>query len=105
MTAAAAVVARCSCSRIHCGIARGLTATQWLLLLALAVLCMFLPTLLQAEGIKRVGAQRGSLAGTIGPPAAMFLGMVLLGERPGPWQLLGTGLILAGIVLIAALCD
>jgi drug/metabolite transporter (DMT)-like permease len=78
-----------------------LTATQWLLQLALAVLCMFLPTLLQAEAIRRVGAQRGSLAGTIGPPSAMFLGMVFLAERPGPWQLLGTVLILAGIVVIA----
>src|SRR6185369_7965417 len=52
---------------------------QWLLLLALAVLCMFLPTLCQAEGIRRVGAQRGSLASTIGPPAAMLLGVALLG--------------------------
>ena len=53
---------------------------QWLLLLALAVLCMFLPTLCQAEGIRRLGAQRGSMASTIGPPAAMLLGAALLGR-------------------------
>ena len=74
---------------------------QWLLLLALAVLCMFLPTLCQAEGIRRVGAQRGSLASTIGPPAAMLLGVAMLGERPSLWQLLGTGLIMVGIFIIA----
>jgi drug/metabolite transporter (DMT)-like permease len=74
---------------------------QWLLLLALAVLCMFLPTLCQAEGIRRLGAQRGSMASTIGPPAAMLLGAVLLDERPGTWQIVGTGLILAGIAVIA----
>jgi drug/metabolite transporter (DMT)-like permease len=78
-----------------------LDVKQWLLLLALAVLCMFLPTLCQAEGIRRLGAQRGSMASTIGPPAAMLLGAALLGERPGAWQVMGTLLILGGIAVIA----
>jgi len=74
---------------------------QWMLLMALAVLCMFLPTLCQAEGIRRIGAQRGSMASMIGPPAAMLLGVALLGESPGVWQLTGTGLIVVGIAIIA----
>jgi drug/metabolite transporter (DMT)-like permease len=78
-----------------------LGAHQWLLLLALAVLGMFLPTLCQAAAIRRIGAERGALASTVGPPAALLLGMLLLGERPGPWQLAGTALIVAGILLIA----
>ncbi|MET0281907.1 MAG: DMT family transporter [Steroidobacteraceae bacterium] len=78
-----------------------LTAREWLLLAALAVLGMFLPTLCQAAAIRRIGAERGALASTIGPPAALLLGMLLLGERPGPGQLAGTGLIVAGILLIA----
>ena len=78
-----------------------LGSRQWLLLLSLAVLCMFLPTLLQAAGIKRVGAARGALGGTIGPPAAMLLGMLFLGEDPSGWQLAGTLLILGGILVIA----
>ena len=78
-----------------------LDARQWLLLLALAVLCMFLPTLCQAEGIRRLGAQRGSLASTIGPPAAMLLGILFLKEQPGIWQLLGTALIIVGIAVVA----
>ena len=72
----------------------------WLLLLALAVLCMFLPTLMQAAGIKAIGAVRGALVSTVGPPAALLLGAALLGERPGPVQLLGTALILVGVVII-----
>jgi hypothetical protein len=73
----------------------------WLLLLALAVLCMFLPTLLQAEGIQRVGAVRGALAATVGPPASLLFGAALLGERPGVVQLAGTALVIAGIVVLS----
>jgi drug/metabolite transporter (DMT)-like permease len=78
-----------------------LGAHEWLLLLALAVLCMFLPTLCQAEAIKRIGAQRSSLASTISPPAALLLGTVFLHEQPGIWQLAGTVAILAGIVFLS----
>jgi len=78
-----------------------LDAGDWLLLGVLAVLCMFLPTLFQAGAISRIGAERAALASTIGPPAALLLGVLLLGERPDAGQLAGTVLILAGIVLIA----
>ena len=44
---------------------------------------MFLPTLLQAGGIRRIGAERGSLAGTIGPPAALLMGMAAWVNNPG----------------------
>jgi drug/metabolite transporter (DMT)-like permease len=78
-----------------------LHASQWGLLLGLAVLCMFLPTLLQAGAIRLLGAERASLSSTVGPPAALFLGVLLLGERPTAWQLLGTTSILCGVVLLA----
>lgn len=74
---------------------------SWLLLLALAVLCMFLPTLLQAEGIRRVGAVRGALAATVGPPASLMFGALLLGERPGLVQVAGGLLVIAGVVVIS----
>lgn len=82
-----------------------LTLHEVLLLVALAVLGMFLPTLCQAAAIRRIGAERGALASTIGPPAALLFGMVALGERPGIWQLVGTAVILAGIVLVARGAD
>jgi drug/metabolite transporter (DMT)-like permease len=73
----------------------------WLLLSCLAVLCLLLPTLMQAEGIRRIGAVRGALVSTVGPPAALLMGAALLGERPGPWQLLGTALIIVGVLVIS----
>lgn len=72
----------------------------WLLLLSLGVLCMFLPTLMQAEGIRIIGAVRGALVSTVGPPAALLLGAALLGERPTAWQLTGTALIILGVFII-----
>jgi len=97
MTAAAVVVCLVFLFTHPLSVLAEITLTQWLLLLALAVLCMFLPTLLQAGGIRRIGAERGSLAGTIGPPAAMLMGVTAMGETPGAWQLLGTAMILGGI--------
>lgn len=99
-SAAAFVLAAFLAARPMAAVA-ALDAHDWLLLVALAVLCMFLPTLFQAGAIRHIGAERGALASTIGPPAALLMGMALLGERPGLWQLLGTGLILAGIMVIA----
>lgn len=101
MSAAAVCVLIAFLLRHPVSVVLQLNLHQWLLLLALAVLCMFLPTLCQAEGIRRIGAQRGSMASMIGPPAAMLLGVALLGESPGIWQLAGTGLIVVGIAIIA----
>jgi drug/metabolite transporter (DMT)-like permease len=101
MAAAALFVAVVHLFSHPVGVVLALDAKQWLLLLALAVLCMFLPTLCQAEAIKRIGAQRSSLASTISPPAALLLGTVFLNEQPGIWQLAGTVAILAGIVFLS----
>ncbi len=99
--AAAGFVLVCFLASRPLAVVAVLDAHDWLLLVALAVMGMFLPTLFQAGAISRIGAERGALASTIGPPAALLLGVLILGERPGYWQLAGTALILVGIVLIA----
>ncbi|MEO7775268.1 MAG: DMT family transporter [Steroidobacteraceae bacterium] len=77
-----------------------LDAASWLLLIALAVLCMVVPSLMQAGGIRRIGAVRGAIISTVGPPAAMLLGAGLLHEHPTLWQVLGTALIVVGVLVI-----
>jgi drug/metabolite transporter (DMT)-like permease len=72
----------------------------WLLLGALAVVCMLLPSLMQASGIRRIGAVRGAIFSTVGPPTTMLLGAALLHERPGPWEIVGTALIILGVFVI-----
>jgi len=74
--------------------------TAWMLLALIAVLCMFLPASFQAEGVRRIGAQRGAVLSTVGPPTTVLLAWVLLEERLGLWQWLGMGLIVLGILVL-----
>ena len=69
-----------------------------------AIACMFLPGLLQAEGMRRVGAQRAAIGSTIGPPTTIVLAALFLGERLNGWQLLGSAMIV-GSVLVLSLAE
>lgn len=77
-----------------------ITPAAWLLLALISVLCMFLPALLQAEGVRRIGAQRGAVLSTVGPPTTVLIAWALLGERLGGWQWLGIALIVGGILAL-----
>ncbi len=72
----------------------------WLMLAVLGVFVMFVPALMQAEGVRRVGAQRGALVSTAGPPTTILLAWLLLGERMSAWQLTGVALIVGGILVL-----
>lgn len=78
----------------------GLGLEAWLLLLGIAVFCMFLPASLQAEGVRRIGAQRGAVLSTVGPPTTVVLAWGLLGERLSIWQWAGMALIVLGILVL-----
>ena len=68
--------------------------------LTMALLSTVLPTFLIAEAIKRIGANRTSLVGSLGPVFTIWLGWWLLGE-PVHWiQLGGVALVLAGVTLV-----
>jgi drug/metabolite transporter (DMT)-like permease len=75
-------------------------AVSWLLVAPLAIFCMFLPSLLIAEGIRRIGAERGAVVSTVSPPTTIVLAWLLLGERMTVAQLLGAALIVIGILAL-----
>ena len=71
-----------------------------LLSLTMAIFATVLPTYLVAEAIKRIGANRTSLVGSLGPVFTIWLGWWILGE-PVYWiQLGGAALVLAGVMLV-----
>ena len=76
------------------------SASAWALLVILAIVCMFLPASFQAEGVRRVGAQRGAVLSTVGPPTTVVLAWILLDERLTLWQWLGIALIVLGILVL-----
>jgi len=72
----------------------------WMILAVLGVFVMFVPALMQAEGVRRIGAQRGALVSTAGPPTTILLAWLLLDERMSAWQLTGVALIVGGILVL-----
>jgi drug/metabolite transporter (DMT)-like permease len=61
---------------------------------------MFLPASFQAEGVRRIGAQRGAVLSSVGPPTTVLLAFFLLRERLSAWQWVGMALIVLGIMVL-----
>lgn len=77
-----------------------INARSWWLLLMLTVTTTVAPVLLLAEGVRRIGAQRGALLSTVGPPSTIGFSALFLGETLAWFQLLGILAVLAGILLL-----
>jgi drug/metabolite transporter (DMT)-like permease len=68
------------------------------LALTMAAVSTVLPIAMTAEGIRRIGASRASVIGSVGPIATIFLGFVFLGEPITLVQLFGAALVMAGVL-------
>lgn len=67
--------------------------------MAMALFSTVLPILWQSAAIRRIGAARTVLIGTLGPGLTIFFGWRLLGEPVSLSQLAGTGLVMAGVMM------
>lgn len=72
----------------------------WLSLLN-ATACTFAPVILVMMGIERLGAALAAQTGLVGPMSTILMGIFILGEPMTPWIVAGTGLVLAGVALLA----
>ena len=68
--------------------------------LLMAIVSTVLPAWFMSEGIRRVGAHRAAMAGSIGPVATILLGYWFLGEPVSLSQLAGAAVVLAGVTLV-----
>ena len=66
----------------------------------MALVSTALPIYLMAEALKRIGANRASLIGSIGPVFTIALGYWLLDEPIHAIQLVGAALVLGGVMLV-----
>jgi drug/metabolite transporter (DMT)-like permease len=76
-------------------------AYVWSLLTVLALACMFIPGLMQAEGVRRVGAETGAIASTVGPPTTIVLAALFFDERLNFWQVLGSAMIVGSVLVMS----
>jgi drug/metabolite transporter (DMT)-like permease len=68
--------------------------------IALAMLATVIPSFLLSAGMKRLGSNNLAIITSIGPVATLFQAHWILGESFTWQQLLGTGLVIAGVLLI-----
>lgn len=67
---------------------------------AMAIFSTLLPVFWQSAAIRRIGAARAVLIGTLGPMLTIFFAWLLLEEPVSLAQLGGAGLVLAGVLLV-----
>jgi len=68
-----------------------------------ATVCTVVPIWMVMRGVQLIGASAASQVGMIGPLSTLWMASVLLDEPVGPTLLLGTGLVLAGIIWLGRL--
>ena len=69
--------------------------------LAMAVLSTAVPVFMTSEALKRVGANTVAIIGALGPVTTIAFGWLGLEEVMTPLQLLGSALVLVGVVVIS----
>jgi drug/metabolite transporter (DMT)-like permease len=72
----------------------------WGLIVFMTAATNVIPLFMVSASIRRIGAQRAAIVSSIGPPATIVLAMLVLGEALHPPQVLGAGLIIAGILVL-----
>ncbi len=78
----------------------GAEVPAWLALAELVVVAAALAYVLGVVGARRLGSTLASFVGLTEVLFAVLFAWVLLGELPGPWQLAGGVVVLAGIVAV-----
>jgi drug/metabolite transporter (DMT)-like permease len=71
--------------------------------IVVGVVCTALAYTLWTEGVSRIRVQHSSILGYLEPLSAPFYALLLLGEWPGPWTLMGGALIIVAGVLVVTM--
>ena len=83
------------------GAGRHLNGRDLVVGVVLGVVCTALAYTLWTEGVSRVRVQHSSILGYLEPLSAPFYALLLLGEWPGLWTILGGALIIvAGVIVV-----
>ena len=78
----------------------GYPAEVYLIGVAMAVICTIIPSFLISEAIRLWGPSNVAIVGSIGPISTILLAGIFLDEKITIFQLLGTILVISGILLL-----
>lgn len=67
----------------------------------MAILSTVVPSYMVVEGIKRIGSDNAAIVGSIGPVSTLVLAYFFLQETISPFQIVGTIMILLGVLLVS----
>lgn len=70
--------------------------------IAMAIFSTALPVFMLSYAIRRIGSGSASLIGAIGPVSTIYMAYVILGESLTLIQILGSSLVLAGVLIVSA---
>jgi drug/metabolite transporter (DMT)-like permease len=68
--------------------------------IALALIATVIPSFLLSSGMKRIGSNDLAIVTSIGPVATLFQASILLQEHIGTLQILGTILVIFGVLIV-----
>ncbi|PCJ36393.1 MAG: hypothetical protein COA99_13285 [Moraxellaceae bacterium] len=90
---------------VHFGLTRPIQNLQvvpelWTIATIIAVACTVIPTFLMAEGIKRIGAPKAALVGSVGPAFTAIFAYFILGEVYTWVHFIGMLLVLSAVLTI-----
>lgn len=72
----------------------------YVLAFIMALTSTVIPSWLMSEGLHRIGANQAALVGSVGPVVTILLGWLCLDEPITAVQMVGAGLVLAGVTLV-----
>ena len=72
----------------------------WMWIVLIVVIATVAPMLMLYESMRRIGAARASLIALLGPVITVIVAWLVLDERLAPVQLIGFGMVLAGVALL-----
>lgn len=98
-----AMIAAAVGSIVHHGLSRGwalfhYSGSVYAIAAIMALFSTVLPTIMMNEAVGIIGAGNVAIIGSVGPVATVALGYLVLDERFGAWQALGTALVILGVL-------
>jgi drug/metabolite transporter (DMT)-like permease len=68
--------------------------------IALAIVATVLPSFMMSVGMKKIGSNNVAIITSIGPVSTILQAHFFLGENIIPEQIIGTALVIIGVILI-----